>query len=167
MVHARHHEEEPMAATVKPVPAGYHALTPYIAVKGASDAIAFYKKAFGAEELFRMPMPDGRVGHAELQIGDSRFMLADEMPERGDAITRSPHALGGVTAGLCLYVPDVDALFGRALAAGAKERRPLKDQFYGDRSAVVEDPFGHLWTLATHVEDVSPEELKRRMAAER
>jgi PhnB protein len=154
-----------MAAKVKPVPDGYHTLTPYISVKGASEAIAFYKKAFGAEELVRMPMPDGRVGHAELQIGDSRLMLSDEMPEMGEATTRSPRSLGGVTAALCLYVPDVDALFARALAAGAMERRPLKDQFYGDRSAVVEDPFGHLWTLATHVEDVSPDEMKRRMAA--
>jgi PhnB protein len=156
-----------MAASksVKPVPEGYHTLTPYLSVKGASDAIAFYKKAFGAEELARMPMPDGRVGHAELQIGDSRLMLADEMPEMGDAVTKSPRTLGGVTAGLCLYVADVDALFARAVAAGAVAKRPLTNQFYGDRSGVVEDPFGHLWTLATHVEDVPPEEMKRRMAA--
>ena len=154
-----------MAAKVKPVPDGYHTVTPYLSIKGASDAIAFYKKAFGAEELVRMPMPDGRVGHAELQVGDSRFMLADEMPEMPDVVAKSPSTLGGTTAGLMLYVADVDALFKRAVDAGAKQKRPLANQFYGDRSAVVEDPFGHVWTLATHVEDVSPEEMKRRMAA--
>jgi PhnB protein len=160
-----HVKEEPMATKVKPIPEGYHTLTPYLTVRGASDAISFYKKAFGAEEIVRMPMPDGRVGHAELQIGDSRLMMADEMPEMGDAVTQSPRTLGGATAGMCLYVPDVDALFQRAVDAGAKAKRPLTNQFYGDRSAVVEDPFGHLWTLATHVEDVSPEEMKKRMAA--
>ena len=154
-----------MAAPVKPIPDGYSTVTPYLSIKGASDAIAFYKKAFGAEELFRMPMPDGRVGHAELQIGNARIMLADEMPERPDAIAKSPRSLGGVTATLCLYVTDVDALFQRALDAGAKTNRPLADQFYGDRTGTVEDPFGHVWTLMTHVEDVSPEEMQRRMAA--
>jgi PhnB protein len=154
-----------MATPVKPIPDGYSTVTPYLSIKGASDAIAFYKKAFGAEELFRMPMPDGRVGHAELQIGNSRIMLADEMPERPDAIAKSPRSLGGVTATLCLYVPDVDALFQRALAAGAKANRPLADQFYGDRTGTVEDPFGHVWTLMMHVEDVSPEEMQRRAAA--
>jgi PhnB protein len=154
-----------MASKVKPIPEGYHTVTPYLSIKGASDAIAFYKKAFGAEELVRMPMPDGRVGHAELQIGDSRLMLADEMPEMGDASTKSPRTLGGSTTGICLYVPDVDSLYKRAVDAGAKAKRPLTDQFYGDRSAVVEDPFGHIWTLATHIEDVSPEEMKKRMAA--
>jgi PhnB protein len=140
-------------------------VTPYLSIKGASDAIAFYKKAFGAEELVRMPMPDGRVGHAELQLGDSRLMLADEMPETADAVTKSPRTLGGSTAGICLYVPDVDAVYKRAVEAGAKTKRPLANQFYGDRSAVVEDPFGHLWTLAAHIEDVSPEEMKKRLAA--
>jgi PhnB protein len=154
-----------MAAKVKPVPDGYHTVTPYLSIKGASDAIAFYKKAFGAEELVRMPMPDGRVGHAELQLGDSRIMLADEMPEMPGAIATSPSTLGGTTTGLCLYVPDVDAFFKRAVDAGAQIKRPLANQFYGDRSATVEDPFGHLWTLMTHVEDVSPEELQKRMAA--
>jgi PhnB protein len=154
-----------MAAKVKPVPDGYHTVTPYLSIKGASDAISFYKKAFGAEELVRMPMPDGRVGHAELQIGDSRIMLADEMPEMGDAVTKSPRSLGGTTFGLALYVPDVDALFERAVGAGAKPMRPLANQFYGDRSGVVEDPFGHIWTIATHVEDVSPAEMKKRMDA--
>jgi PhnB protein len=154
-----------MANQVKAVPHGFHTLTPYLAIKGASDAIAFYRKAFGAEELVRMPMPDGRVGHAELQIGDSRFMLADEMPEMGDAVTKSPTTVGAATSGLCLYVSDCDALYARALAAGATAKRPLADQFYGDRSGVIQDPYGHLWTIATHVEDVSPDEMKRRMAA--
>jgi PhnB protein len=154
-----------MPAKVKPIPDGYHALTPYISIKGASDAIAFYKKAFGAEELLRMPMPDGRVGHAELQFGDSRLMLADEMPEVPDAIAKSPHTLGGVTSGLNFYVADVDAVVKRAVDAGAKVRRPLTNQFYGDRSATLEDPFGQLWTVSSHVEDVSPEEMERRMAA--
>ena len=150
---------------MNPIPDGYHSVTPYLSIKGASDAIAFYKKAFGAEELVRMPMPDGRVGHAELQIGNSRIMLADEMPEMGDAVTKSPRTLGGVTSGLCLYLADCDAVYKRAIDAGATAKRPLADQFYGDRSGVVEDPFGHIWTIATHVEDVSPEEMKKRMAA--
>lgn len=150
-----------MATKVKPVPEGYHTLTPYVIVKGASAAIDFYRKAFGAEELVRMPMPGGLVGHAELQLGDSRLMMADEMPESG---AKSPSTLRGTTAGLCLYVPDVDAIFKRAVDAGAKVVRPVQDQFYGDRSGTVEDPFGHQWTLATHIEDVSPEEMTRRMA---
>lgn len=154
-----------MPAKVKAIPDGYHALTPYISIKGASEAIAFYKKAFGAEELFRMPMPDGRVGHAELQFGDSRLMLADEMPEMPDAIAKSPQTLGGVTSGLNFYVADVDAVVKRAVDAGAKVRRPLTNQFYGDRSATLEDPFGQLWTVSSHVEDVSAEEMERRMAA--
>lgn len=154
-----------MPAKVKAIPDGYHAITPYISVKGGSDAIAFYKKAFGAEELFRMPMPDGRLGHAELQFGDSRVMLADELPEMPDAVAKSPRTLGGVTSGLNFYVADVDAVFKRAVEAGAKVLRPLTNQFYGDRSGTVEDPFGHCWTIASHVEDVSPEEMERRMAA--
>src|SRR5260221_7406589 len=124
------------AKTVSAVPEGYHTVTPYLSVKGASDAIAFYKKAFGAEEVFRMPMPDGRVGHAELQIGDSRIMLADEMPEMPDAVSASPRTLGGTTTGICLYVPDVDTLVERAVTAGATTKRPIANQFYGDRSAV-------------------------------
>ena len=137
-------------------------MVPYISVKGASDAIAFYKKAFGAEELLRMPMPDGKVGHAELKIGDSIVMMADEM-DHPDAIAKSPRTLGGVTSGLCLYVADCDALFNRAVEAGGKVRRPLTNQFYGDRSGTVEDPFGQVWTISTHVEDVPPDELRRRM----
>ena len=159
-------KEEPIAAakTVNAIPEGNHTVTPYLSIKGAGEAIAFYKKAFGAEELVRMPMPDGSVAHAELQIGDSRLMLADENM-MGDAVSKSPRALGSTTTGICLYVPDVDTLFERAVAAGAKTKRPLANQFYGDRSGVLEDPFGHIWTVATHVEDVSPDEMNRRMAA--
>lgn len=148
---------------VKPIPDGYHTLTPYISVKGAREALAFYKKAFGAQELFHMDMPDGRIGHAEMQIGESRFMLADEMPERADAVSQSPVSLGGTTCGFMVYVPDVDAAFARAVEAGAAVKRPLTDQFYGDRTGTIADPFGHIWTLGTHVEDVSSAEMKRRM----
>jgi len=151
-------------AKVKAVPAGYHTITPYIVVQGGAAAIEFYKKAFGAEEIYRMDMPDGRLGHAELQIGDSRLMLSDEMPEMPDAVARTPKTLGGTTFGFNVYLEDVDSRFERAVAAGAKVRRPLTNQFYGDRSGTIEDPFGHLWTLASRVEDVSPEEMKRRMA---
>jgi PhnB protein len=150
-----------MAKKVKPVPDGYHTVTPYLSVKGASEAIEFYRKAFGAEELFRMPMPGGLIGHAELQIGDSRIMLADEMPQ---STAKSPRSLGGATAGFNIYIPDVDTRFKRAVDAGAKVLRPVETQFYGDRSGTVEDPFGHCWTISTHVEDVSPEEMERRMA---
>jgi len=148
---------------VKPIPDGYHTLTPYISVKGAREALAFYKKAFGAQELFHMDMPDGRIGHAEMQIGESRFMLADEMPERADAVSKSPVSLGGTTCGFMVYVPDVDTAFARAVEAGAAVKRPLTDQFYGDRTGTIADPFGHIWTLGTHVEDVSSAEMKRRM----
>jgi len=150
------------ANAVNPIPQGYSTVMPYFSVQGASDAIAYYKKAFGAEELVRMPMPDGKVGHAELKIGDSIVMLADEM-DHPDAIAKSPRTLGGVTSGLCLYVPDCDAVFNRAVEAGGKVRRPLTTQFYGDRSGSVEDPFGQVWTISTHVEDVSPDEMRRRM----
>jgi PhnB protein len=149
-------------AQVKPIPDGYSSVVPYISVKGASDAIAFYKKAFGAEERVRMAMPDGKVGHAEIKIGDSIVMLADEM-DHPDAVAKSPRTLGGVTSGLCLYLVDCDAVFNRAVAAGAKVRRPLTNQFYGDRSGTVEDPFGQVWTIATHVEDVPADEMRRRM----
>ncbi|MEP6652204.1 MAG: VOC family protein [Myxococcales bacterium] len=154
-----------MASKVKPIPDGYHSLTTYLSIKGAADAIAFYKKAFDAQEIYRLAMPDGRIGHAELQIGDSRLMLADEMPEMADAVAKSPRTLGGVASGLNIYVEDVDARFQRAVEAGATVKRPLTNQFYGDRSGTVEDPFGHIWTIATHVEDVSPEEINKRMAA--
>ena len=151
-------------ANVKPIPEGYSTLVAYISVKNASDAIAYYKKAFGAEELMRHPMPDGKVGHAELKIGDSILMLADEM-DHPDAIAKSPRSLGGVTSGLCIYVVDCDTMFNRAVEAGGKVRRPLTNQFYGDRSGTLVDPFGHKWTVATHIEDVSREELVRRTEA--
>jgi PhnB protein len=153
-----------MASKVKPVPEGYHTVTPYLSIKGTAKALTFYKTAFGAEELVKMSMPDGRIGHAELQIGDSRFMLADEN-EMADRVVQSPPTLGASSVSLLLYVPDVDARFKKAVDAGAKVKRPVADQFYGDRSGVLEDPFGHVWTIATHVEDVSAEEMKKRMAA--
>ena len=149
-------------AKTKRIPEGYHAVTPYLIVRGAAEAIAYYAKAFGAKELYRLPMPDGRIGHAEIQIDDSRVMLADEMPEMG---VKAPTTLGGTPVGICLYVEDCDGLFAQAVKAGATVERPLKDQFYGDRSGTVIDPFGHKWTVASHVEDVSPEEIERRMAA--
>lgn len=147
---------------VKPIPDGYHTATPYLIVKGAADAIEFYKKAFGATEMLRMPTPDGKVMHAEIKIGDSPIMLADECPEMG---ARSPQTIGGSPVSLMLYVEDVDKLFAQAIAAGGKVKRPVADQFYGDRSGGLEDPFGHQWHLSTHVEDVSPEELKKRADA--
>ncbi len=149
---------------VKPIPDGYHTLTPYLIVKGAAAALEFYAKALGAQELVRMADPSGRVGHAEMKIGDSPFMLADEFPEMGAV---APPAGGGHSVSFLVYVPDVDAAFARALAAGAKAVRPVQDQFYGDRSGTLEDPFGHQWTLATHVEDVSPEEMERRAREQR
>jgi PhnB protein len=145
---------------VKPIPEGYHTVTPYLYINGATKALDFYKKAFGAIELFRMPGPGGKIGHAEIKIGDSPIMLADEHPEMG---ARSPDSIGGTAVGIVLYVEDVDALFKQAVAAGAKVERPVQDQFYGDRSGSVIDPFGHKWHLATHKEDVSPEEMQRRM----
>lgn len=148
--------------TVKPIPDGYHTITSYLIVKDANAAIEFYKQAFAATELFRLPMPDGRVGHAELKIGDSIIMLADEFPEM-DA--KSPLAYGGTPVSLLIYVADVNDAFSRAIAAGGKELRKLQDQFYGDRSGTLVDPFGHKWTIATHIEDVSPEEMQRRMAS--
>jgi PhnB protein len=144
---------------VKPTPEGYRSVTPYLIVKGAALAIDFYKHAFGATEILRMADAHGRVGHAELRIGDCVVMLADEPNSMG---YRSPRSLGGSSVSLLLYLADVDAAFQRALEAGAKSLRPLINQFYGDRSGTLEDPFGHVWTLATHVEDVSPEELQRR-----
>jgi PhnB protein len=145
---------------VKPIPEGYHSVTPYLIVDGAADAIEYYKKAFGATELFRMPMPGGKIGHAELKIGDSPIMLADEHPEMG---YKSPTSWGGSPVSLMLYVDDVDAVFKQAIAAGGKEQRAVQDQFYGDRSGTFADPFGHVWTVSTHKEDVSMEEMEQRM----
>lgn len=151
-----------MTSTVRPIPEGYHTVTPYLSIDGAAAAIEFYKKAFGAKELFRMEQAAGRVGHAELQIGDSRVMLADEYPEMN---FRGPSSIGATPVMLHLYVEDVDAAFARAVAAGAKVTRPLRDEFYGDRTGSVEDPFGHRWSLATHVRDVSEEEMQKQAAA--
>jgi PhnB protein len=144
---------------VKPVPEGYHSITPYLIINGAAAAIDFYKRAFGATELMRMPTPDGKIGHAEIRIGDSTIMLADETPEMGH---RSPTSLGGAGVSLMIYLDDVDETFKRATAAGAKEVQAIKNQFYGDRSGTLRDPFGHVWTIATHIEDVAPDELERR-----
>ncbi len=147
---------------VKPIPDGYHAVTPYLYIKDAARAIDFYKKAFGAVELFRMNGPNGCIGHAEIKIGDSHLMMADEAPQMG---ARSPQSYGGSAVSFLIYVKDVDAMFNQALAAGATEQRPVKDQFYGDRSGTLEDPFGHVWTIATHMEDVPPDEMEKRAAA--
>jgi PhnB protein len=147
---------------VKPIPDGYHTVTPYLIVKDAAGAIDFYKKAFGAEEVMRFPGPDGKVAHAEVKIGDSRVMLGGECPVMN---ARSPQSIGGTPVGLCLYVKDVDASSKQAIAAGAKVVQPVQDQFYGDRSGTFEDPFGHKWTIATHKEDVPPEEMRKRMEA--
>jgi len=146
----------------QPIPEGYHSITPYLIVGGAAQALEFYARAFGAKERMRLASPDGKIGHAEIEIGDSVVMLADEFPQMG---ARSPHAIGGSPVGICLYVTDVDAVFKQALAAGAKEVRPVQDQFYGDRSGTLLDPFGHQWTIATHIEDVPPDEIGRRFAA--
>ncbi|PYS80584.1 MAG: glyoxalase [Acidobacteria bacterium] len=151
-----------MSDEVRPIPEGYNSVTPYLIVNGAARAIEFYKQAFGATETLRMEGPDGRVGHAEIKIGNSCVMLADEHPEVG---VRGPQTIGGSPVSLLLYVEDVDATVNRAVEAGAKLTRPVKDQFYGDRTGGVEDPFGHAWYVATHVEDVSSEEMKKRAAA--
>lgn len=148
--------------TAKPVPDGYHSLTPYLTVDDGSAALAFYAKAFNAVELFHMASPDGSIGHAEMRIGDSPFMLADACPDLGN---QSPKSLGGNGSSLMIYVGDADAVFAQAIKAGATEVMPVKDQFYGDRSGMVEDPFGHRWTIATHVEDVPPDELDKRAKA--
>jgi PhnB protein len=153
-----------MASEMKPFPEGFHTITPYLVIKGAAAAIDFYKAAFGATELFRMPQPDGRVGHAELRIGDSVFMLADEFPEMNVV---GPKTLGGSAVGLLLHVSDADAMFAKAVSLGAQVTKPMADQFYSDRSGTLLDPFGHRWTISAHIEDVSLEEVKRRAAASR
>jgi PhnB protein len=150
-----------MNHTVKPVPDGYPAVMPYLIMEGAARAIDFYKDVLGAQERMRMEH-EGRVGHAELQIGDSVIMLADEYPDMG---ARGPRAFGGSPVSIMVYVPDVDAVVRKAVQAGAKLVRPVEDKFYGDRSGSIEDPFGHSWHLATHIEDVLPEEMKRRADA--
>ena len=145
---------------MKSIPEGYRSVTPYLMVKGASQAIEFYKKAFNARERMRMPGPGGKIMHAEIEIGDSVVMVADEFPEMGGV---GPLTLGGTPVGLHVYVENVDAMYAQALAAGAKQDRPLTNQFYGDRSGSIIDPFGHKWNLGQHIEDVSPEEMQRRM----
>jgi PhnB protein len=150
-----------MSSAVRPIPKGYHTVTPILSVKGAAEALEFYKKAFGAQELMRFAQPDGRIGHAEIQIGDSRIMMADEFPEMN---FRSPKSYGGTPVGIMLYTENVDAFVERAVGAGAKLVRPVQNQFYGDRTGSIEDPFGHSWHVATHVEDVPPDELQRRAA---
>ena len=144
---------------VKPIPEGYHSVTPYLIVKGGAKAIEFYKKAFGATEIMRLEGTGGSLGHAEIRIGNSPVMLADEYPEMG---FRSPQTLGGAGVSLMVYVEQVDAVFQRAIATGAKELRAVQNQFYGDRSGTLQDPFGHVWTISTHVEDIPPEEMHRR-----
>ena len=151
-----------MTSKVKPIPDGYTSVTPYLIVDGAAAALEFYSKAFGAKEVLRFPAPGGRIGHAEIMIGDSHVMLADEHPEMG---IRGPKAIGGSPISIMLYVEDVDAVAKQAEAAGAKITRPVADQFYGDRTGGLEDPFGHTWYVATHVEDMSEEEMQKRMAA--
>ncbi len=148
---------------VKPIPEGFRSVNPYLCVDDAARAIEFYKEAFGATERMRMEAPGGKIGHAELRIGDSVVMLADEFPEMN---FRSPQSIGGAGVQFYIYDEDVDARVERAVAAGAKLTRPVKDEFYGDRSGGVEDPFGHHWYISTHIEDPTPEEIKQRLEAE-
>lgn len=143
---------------VKPIPEGYHTITPHLIVKTGAQAIEFYKKAFGAEELFRMNTPDGNVGHAQLKIGDSLFMLADEFPQMG---ALSPESIGGSPVSMYVYVEDVDTVFNQAVSAGATVVNPVMDMFYGDRWGHLKDPFGHFWSIATHKKDLTPDELKK------
>ena len=148
-----------MAKNVSPIPRGYHTVTPYLAVRNAAQALDFYKRAFGAEEVMRMNGPQGTVSHAEIKIGDSIVMIAEEAASSG---LRSPQSLGGSTASVFLYLNDVDATFKQAVSAGAKSQQPVTDMFWGDRYGRLTDPYGHLWSLATHIEDVAPEEMQKR-----
>ena len=147
---------------VKPIPEGYHTATPYLIIEGAADAIEFYKRAFGATELFRFPAPDGKIGHAEIKIGDSPIMLADAYPDMG---YNGPKSLGGSPVSLMIYVEDVDTVFNRAVDAGATVKEAVTDKFYGDRIGSLIDPFGHVWHVSTHKEDVSMEEMEKRAKA--
>ena len=146
---------------VNPIPEGYPQVIPYLSIQGAEKAIAFYSDVLGFKEFVRMGGPEGKIGHAELKLGDSVLMLSDEMPDMGN---NSPKTIGGSPVTVCIYVEDVDDVFKRALEAGAKEISPLNDQFYGDRSGQFEDPFGHRWNVSSHIEDVPPEEMEKRMA---
>jgi PhnB protein len=150
--------------TVQPIPEGYHSATPYLIVNGAARAIEFYQRAFGATEIMRFAMPDGNIGHAEIKIGNSPIMLADEFPEMG---YKGPQSLGGSPVSIMLYVEDVDSVFNRAVAAGGSIREGVQDKFYGDRTGTLQDPFGHVWHIATHKEDMSLEEMHRRAEAHR
>jgi PhnB protein len=147
---------------VEPVPEGYHTLTPYLAVENAADAIEYYKQAFGAEEKFRMDAPGGKIGHAELQIGDSHVMLSDPFPQSS---TKTPREVGATTGSIFMYVEDVDAVVKQAVDAGATVTMEVADQFWGDRFGTITDPFGHIWAIATHIEDVPPEEMAERAKA--
>jgi|ERR1043166_4637086 PhnB protein len=147
---------------VKPIPEGYHSVTPYLIIDGAAEGIEFYKKAFGAVELFRFPTPDGKIGHAEIKIGDSQIMVADAYPDMG---YNGPKSLGGSPVSLMIYIEDVDAVFNAAVQAGATVKEAVSDKFYGDRLGTVIDPFGHVWHLSTHKEDVPLEEMERRAKA--
>ena len=151
-----------MSANVKPIPTGYHSVTAYLIVNDGNRAMEFYKQAFGAQEINRMPGPGGKIGHAEFRIGDSMIMLSDEMPGGSG---QSPHSLGGSTVSIFLYLDDVDAVFKRAVEAGAKADMIPQDMFWGDRFGKLTDPFGHLWALATHKEDIAPEEMEKRAKA--
>jgi PhnB protein len=142
------------------IPKGYNSVTPYLIIKGAAKAIDYYKKVFGATEVMRMAEPSGRIGHAELKIGDSHIMLADENPQMG---YRSAESIGASPVSMLIYIRDCDKVVEKAVAAGAKVLKPVQDQFYGDRSGFIQDPFGHFWGIATHIEDVSPQEMKQRM----
>lgn len=152
-----------MAKTTKKIPDGFHVITPYLCVRNAQKALEFYSQAFGAKERCRMPGPEGKVGHAEMQIGDSIFMLADEFP---DMDFKSPQSTNGTPVHLNLYVDDSDRMIHQAEQAGGQIIRPVKDQFYGDRSGTLRDPFGHIWHISTHMEDLTPEEIRKRMPAE-
>lgn len=152
-----------MPTQVKPIPQGYRTVTPYLTVNDAARALDFYKRAFGAQEVMRMDGPGGKIGHAEIKIGDSMIMLADEMPGMGN---QSPKALGGTSGGVFLYVENADSVFNQAVSAGAQVEAPLADMFWGDRYGRLKDPFGHSWSVATHKEDVAPAEMTKRMRAE-
>jgi PhnB protein len=152
-----------MDMTIKPIPDGYHSITPYLMIDGATQAIEFYKQAFGATEMFRMDTPGGKIGHAEILIGDSRIMMADDCGQ--ESPFRNPRSSGSSSVGLHLYVDDVDQVFAQAVNAGAKIIKPVQDQFYGDRTGALADPFGHVWFIATHKEDLSPDEIRKRATA--
>ncbi len=151
-----------MSGKTNYIPEGYHTATPYLIVKGAAKALDWYKEVFGAAEEVRFPTPEGKIGHAEIKIGDSHIMLADEFPEMK---ALSPETVGGTSVGIMVYVDDVDRVFKKAVAMGARVQQEPQDKFYGDRNSTVYDPFGHQWYIATHIEDVTPEEMQRRMTA--